>query len=33
MDQRYHESSIKPAGGLINFGPSRGGLINREGAY
>ena len=27
---RYRKSSIKPPGGLFNFGPSRGGL-NREG--
>ena len=26
----YRKSSIKPPGGLFNFGPSRGGL-NREG--
>ena len=27
----YRKSSIKPLGGLFNFGPSRGGLI-REGS-
>ena len=29
-EETYRKSSIKPPGGLFNFGPSRGGL-NREG--
>ena len=29
-ENTYRKSSIKPPGGLFNFGPSRGGL-NREG--
>ena len=27
--QKYRKSSVKPPGGLFNFGPSRGGLIER----
>ena len=32
VGKAYRKSSIKPPGGLFNFGPSRGGLIER-GAY
>ena len=29
----YRKSSIKPPGGLFNFGPSRGGGLIREGGF
>ena len=33
VEHIYRKSSIKPPGGLFNFGPSRGGGLLERGAY